>query len=1320
MPLTDYTHHSPITDPGAFTPLLDSLPADPPVLAEIVQGLLIHKLVAEHYQVHLSRVQRSEQMLRTVQQRLASLLEVDSAPLVEARPPVMRQVGVCRDFAVLHVALLRQKGIPARMRVGFAAYLDPQGVYRYDHWISEYWKADEERWILFDPQIDDLQREMLHLTCDPQDLRRDRDFFLAGSAWQRCREGLDKSLLFRFNGHWKGMPCIRGNLLHDFQALNHLELGVFDYWDDLSRKPDSALSVEEKNLLDQIAGLTVGADEHYAELRQLFDDLPRTQRIRSRLRLLGLLPQEDERESSLALDLKPSEAERLAALRTPKEPAPQAKVVPLAAYTPDELPDDHPANQPGNEAPTGIGDIVVRGARQHNLKNISLRIPRNRLVVITGVSGSGKSSLAFDTIYAEGQRRYVESLSSYARQFMGQMEKPQVDQISGLSPAVAIEQKTISRNPRSTVGTVTEILDYLRVLFARTGLPHCPQCGCAVQPQSAQQICNQLSALPDETRFELLAPVVRNRKGAFSSLLRQAVKDGYTRARLDGETLDLADGPPEIDPHKKHSIDLVIDRLVVPAADRDTNAEDRRDFFSRLFDSVETTLKAGQGVLKVALANGETMVLSEHNACPVCEISFAALEPHLFSFNSPLGMCEECNGLGIKLQVDAALIIEHPELSLMDGASRWYRDLRLKGENAWQTRNLISIAEHYGVDLNLPWNELPEAFRNVILYGSGGEKVHFEFEVENDQGTWRGESVRDVKGVIHHINRLFRQTKSEYTRRYYMSFMNQLACPHCQGERLNPEARLVTVDGQRLPELTSWSIEALYQWTANLEARLDEERRQIGGELIREINQRLGFIRNVGLHYLTLDRPAPSLSGGEGQRIRLASQIGSGLVGVLYILDEPSIGLHARDHRALLDTLMHLRDSGNTVLVVEHDETTMRTADWLIDLGPGPGILGGEVVAAGTPEEIILDPHSLTGRYLSGELSIGAKTANGGRRTPKGWLTVRGARLHNLKNIDTAFPLGVLTLVTGVSGSGKSSLISQTLYPALARSLHRAQSVPGPHDSIEGLEQVDKVINITQDPIGRNPRSNPGTYVGVLDDIRAVFASTPEAKALGFGAGRFSFNVKGGRCEECSGYGFKQVEMHFLADVWVRCKSCGGKRFNQQTLVITYKGKTIADVLDMDVQEALEFFGNYPDIRRILQTLHDVGLDYIKLGQSALTLSGGEAQRVKLAKELSRISTGRTIYILDEPTTGLHFADEQRLLDVLHRLVDAGNSVIVIEHNLDIIKTADWVLDLGPEGGEKGGYIVAQGAPEQIALSGSLTGQYLKPLLKEALLAPSQ
>ncbi len=987
-------------------------------------------------------------------------------------------------------------------------------------------------------------------------------------------------------------------------------------------------------------------------------------------------------------------------------------------------------------------NILIRGAQQHNLKHIDLTIPRYKMVVLTGVSGSGKSSLAFDTLYAEGQRRYVESLSSYARQFLGQMEKPKVDYIGGLSPAIAIEQKAVSKNPRSTVGTVTEVMDYLRVLYARVGAAHCPQCRRAVQPQSAQQIADQLVTLTPGTRVQLLAPVVRERKGAHVDLIEDARRDGYVRARIDGVPVDLS-SPVQLVKTKKHTIELIVDRLVVPNG-KQTDLAEETEFLMRLTDSVETTLRAGDGLLIADLGNEQELMLSEHNACPHCNISFPELSPQIFSFNSPLGMCPDCNGLGTKIEVDVDLVISDPNLSLMDGALRWYGELRKK-KNGWGHRQLSAIADHYGVDLETPWKDLPQKFRDALLYGSGDERIRFQHQSEWEEGSWSGESVRTIKGILFHINRLFRQTRSDYTRRWYASFMSRQSCPTCEGTRLRPEARAVTVGGKTLPAVGAMAIDEAFAWIKSLydgpngEPRpvrsgpdgpprsakdlvpsairhkpspLTREQLEIAGEILKEIRDRLQFMLNVGLHYLTLDRPAPSLSGGEGQRIRLASQIGCGLVGVLYILDEPSIGLHARDNRALLDTLLQLRDLGNTVLVVEHDAETMRTADWLIDMGPGAGVLGGEVVAAGPPETIAADPRSMTGRYLCGELNVVAPNGQKRREPTNGCVTLVRARLHNLKNIDVCFPLGVMTCVTGVSGSGKSSLVAETLHPALAHVLHNAQSRPGSYDHLEGLEHLDKVISITQDPIGRTPRTNPATYVKVFDKIRQVFASTPEAKTRGYKPGRFSFNVKGGRCEACKGHGQKKIEMHFLADVWVKCQECSGTRFNRETLAIRYKGKNIADMLAMDVQEALAFFANHPKIARILQTLHDVGLDYVKLGQSATTLSGGEAQRVKLAKELSRVATGRTLYILDEPTTGLHFADIQRLLDVLHRLVDAGNTVVVIEHNMDVIKTADWIVDLGPEGGDEGGHIIAEGSPEKVVeIAESYTGQFLRQVL---------
>ena len=973
--------------------------------------------------------------------------------------------------------------------------------------------------------------------------------------------------------------------------------------------------------------------------------------------------------------------------------------------------------------------LVIRGAQQHNLKDIDVTLPRHKLVVITGVSGSGKSSLAFDTLYAEGQRRYVESLSSYARQFLGQMEKPKVDFIGGLSPAIAIEQKAVSKNPRSTVGTVTEIYDYLRVLFSRVGIPHCPQCGREVHAQSAQQIVDQIAQLPPGTRFQVLAPVVRGRKGTHEDLLEQARADGYVRARIDGVPVELSERI-KLAKTKKHDVEIVVDRLRVPnpgsissEGARSEDAEfvelEATGWITRLTDSVETALRLAEGVLYVDVRGGEMLTFSEQNACPACGISFPELTPQMFSFNSPHGMCPDCNGLGTKVEFDPALFVD-PDKSVGEGAVRtWGEVNKKKSSGIFQAST--QILGQFGHDLDTPWREISEACQQAILYG--GVKV--TWHSESDRGSWQGEW--ETEGVINGTRRRYHQTKSEYMRRWYMSFMRQQPCPTCHGKRLRPEASATTVASKNIQEVTSLSIDEVRRWVEGLwpaessktESGLTPDQFLIAEEVLKEIRDRLQFMLNVGLHYLTLDRSAPTLSGGEGQRIRLASQVGCGLVGVLYILDEPSIGLHQRDNRRLLDTLEQLRDMGNTVLVVEHDAETMLTADWILDLGPGAGVLGGWVVAEGTPQQIMENGRSLTGRYLCGKVQVQAP--NGQRRPINGkWLSLVGARQNNLKNLEVRFPLGLFTCVTGVSGSGKSSLVSQTLHPALAQILHRAGDPPGDHDRVEGLEQVDKVINITQDPIGRTPRSNPATYVGVFDQIRKLFAEVPEAKARGYKPGRFSFNVKGGRCEACKGYGQKKIEMHFLADVWVRCDLCKGSRYNRETLQIRYKGKNIAETLDMDVNEALEHFANIPKIERQLRTLADVGLGYIKLGQSATTLSGGEAQRVKLAKELSRVSTGDTVYILDEPTTGLHFADIQKLLDVLHRLTDAGNTVIVIEHNLDVIKTADWIVDLGPEGGEGGGYIIAQGTPEEVAaVPGSYTGKFLARTLPAMDIRPA-
>lgn len=1319
-----YASHSLMTNPGELSRLFDGLPTGIPELARTVQGLLLHPFETELYSVDLTAIQRKEVNIRTVAEMLRRIVTMDPRPLTEARPPAERLIGNCRDHAVLLAAMLRHQGRAARVRVGFATYLNPK--MNADHWVTEVWNEEIRRWVLVDPQIDDLQRAKHLIDFNTLNLPEGK-FFTASLAWKLCREGKAKSRNFGHHQKMRGWPFMRGSLIQELAALNKIEVLATDLWWDLATKDDDRLSPEERDLLDRIAEMMIDADHNFDDILVAYEADDRfAGPVRSKLTTLNLDRETGSAASGAGADVEGDEP----ALSTPATRR-------TAAARPNLLPSDGSrlaglgkgklnGHSNGRTKLTGIASpsaytngngidpdtIVVRGAQQHNLKHVNVTIPRNKMVVLTGVSGSGKSSLAFDTLYAEGQRRYVESLSSYVRRYLDQMDKPKVDYIGGLSPAISIEQKSVSKNPRSTVGTVTEIVDYMRVLYSRAGTQHCPKCGRAVEPTSPALAADMLVQIKPGVRFQVIAPVVRGKKGDHALVLEQARKDGFTRACIDGEMVDLLGKLPKLAKTQLHTIDIIVDRLV--AAAEDANEQDRHDFEVRTFDSVETAMRFARGVLKIDMGGGEELLLNENTACPHCELTLPVMSAALFSFNAPAGMCPDCQGLGTTMKVDPDLIVEHPDLSLMDGCSRWYGNLRKKKN--WQYNNLRVIAEAMGADLETPWKDLPEDFKHTLLYGSD-QKFHFKWE--NQSGTWKGEGEREERGSIHHITRLFRQTQSEYTRRWYMSFMSQQPCPSCGGTRLCAEARHVTVGGKTFPEVSDLTIEEALKWVVSLSEgsmnqRMSEEHLEIVGEVLKELRSRLQFLLNVGLHYLSLSRPAPTLSGGEGQRIRLASQLGCGLVGVLYILDEPSIGLHSRDQRNLLNTLLRLRDMGNTVLVVEHDEETMKAADWLIDLGPGAGVNGGEIVSAGTPEQVCADPGSLTGRYLSGELQVTAPN-QGRRRTPHGWLTLTGARLFNLKNVTARFPLGTVTVVTGVSGSGKSSLVADTLFPALARNLMGAQTSPGPYDRLDGLEQLDKVINITQEPIGRTPRSNPATYVGVFDEIRQVFAQTPEARARGYNANRFSFNVKGGRCESCAGHGLKRIEMHFLPDVWVTCQDCKGARYNRHTLEITYKGKNIAQALDMDVQEALDFFGAFPKISRILQTLHDVGLDYVKLGQSATTLSGGEAQRVKLASELCRVSTGDTIYILDEPTTGLHFADVQRLLDVLHRLADAGNTVVIIEHNMDVIRTADWLIDLGPEGGEAGGYVIAEGTPEMVAEEPeSYTGQFLKPLLVTA------
>ena len=938
--------------------------------------------------------------------------------------------------------------------------------------------------------------------------------------------------------------------------------------------------------------------------------------------------------------------------------------------------------------------IRIRGANEHNLKNVDVDIPRDALVVFTGLSGSGKSSLAFDTIYAEGQRRYMESLSSYARQFLGQMEKPNVEKIEGLSPAISIDQKSTNRNPRSTVGTVTEIYDYFRLLYARIGIPHCPNCGKEIKKQSVDQMVDQIMALPEGTRLQLLAPVVRGRKGRHEKVLERAARSGYVRVRIDGNLYELAENI-QLDKNIKHNIEIVVDRLIVkPGIER------------RLTDSIENVLNLSEGLLFVDRVGSdeEMLTFSQSFSCPDCGVSIDEIEPRSFSFNNPFGACPECYGLGYKMEFDSDLMIPDRTLSINQGAITVLGWQSCQQPGSFANAILQALAKEYHFDLDTPFGEYPQKIQDILLHGTGGKEVLVYYEGQRGKGQY----PIAFEGLIRNVERRYRETGSDATKQEYETFMRITPCRLCKGQRLKKEALAVTVCGKNIYEITSMFIGELSQFLQNM--KLTEQQELIGSQILKEIRARVGFLIDVGLDYLSLSRATGTLSGGEAQRIRLATQIGSGLVGVCYILDEPSIGLHQRDNDKLLATLKNLRDLGNTLIVVEHDEDTMRAADYIVDVGPGAGSHGGQIVASGTVEEIMNTPESITGQYLSGAKKIPVPET---RRKPTGWLTVRSAEENNLKKIDVKFPLGVFTCVTGVSGSGKSSLVNEILYKHLARDLNRARCIPGKHAGIDGIEQLDKVIAIDQSPIGRTPRSNPATYTGVFDMIRDLFASTSDAKAKGYKKGRFSFNVKGGRCEACGGDGIIKIEMHFLPDGYVPCEVCGGKRYNRETLDVKYKGKSIYDVLDMTVEEALTFFENVPSIQRKIQTLYDVGLSYVKLGQPSTELSGGEAQRIKLAAELSRRSTGRTIYILDEPTTGLHFADVQKLIEILHRLAEGGNTVVVIEHNLDVIKTADYLIDIGPEGGMRGGTVIAKGTPEEVAKNpASYTGYYVKKMLK--------
>jgi len=1293
-PLEFYRQQSPITDPGEYAGYFDDLPGDFVELFGVLNGVMLHYRSAQSLKLPLTRAQRREQRLHTVRRRLAAFEKINPDSLTSPRPIKDQQIGWCSDFAIMLTSILRHQGYPARMRVGFENYFDEINMYG-DHWITEFWDPIQSRWRLIDADVGAavLDLEQFEKTVkykvrnglDFTDLRPGIDFLLVGPVWQQARAGQVKVDRYRANNVWTGWPLLRGNLLHDFQALNGLEMSLFDYLDELHQKPQAQLTAADYAVLDQVAETILRPEENFEAIRKLFEEMPRTKVIRSHLRMIGVLGDQPVQVTEQILDSDMQRLLRMGIIEGGAEsgldPSPvQERLAP--GVRPSQVPQEKQNGQAG---------IFVQGARKNNLKDIDVHIPRNKLVVVTGVSGSGKSSLAFDTIYAEGQRRYIESLSSMARQFTKQMEKPEVDKVVGLNPAIAIEQHTFSPSSLSTVGSITDIINYLRVLFARVGAMHCPQCGRDVTAHTPQEITKRLAALPQGTGFSLLAPVNRFGRLSLAQIFEDALKLGYQVVRVNGVLVDLGgkDAVPELS--GTFDAEILTAKLSVPV---ERDPETANAFFGLCLDKVQACSELGTGVI-VVLLEDEELRLNTDRVCPYCEIHLPKLEPRLLNHNTVFGMCHLCDGLGVQLEVDPEKIISNPEKSLMEDASQFhfYRNLR-KSTSTWWKGRIHSIADYFNADLELPWKELPEEFRRAILFGTEGKKIKIDFGTED--GSLAVQSERALDGAVHHINRLYRQTKSENSRRYYRQFMKQEPCPECQGECLKKEARFVTLGRKRFPEVTPNSIGDLYTWIRSLRPQLNERQLQIGGELLDEIEQRLRFICEVGLSYLSLERPAPTLSGGEAQRIRLAGQIGSELMGVLYVLDEPSIGLHSKDQAALLNLLKHLRDIGNTVLMVEHDRDAMLAADWLIDMGPGAGMLGGKVVAAGTPQEVMAVPGSITGRYLSGGLMIEVPD-QAHLRQANGWLKIRGAELHNLKQLDVEFPLEVFSAITGVSGSGKSSLVINTLAPALEVVLNHAKTVPGPYQGLEGVEQLDRVIHITQAPIGRNPRSNPGTYVKVLDEVRKLLAGTEMAQARKFSASHFSFNSKGGRCDACEGYGANKIKMVFMADVWAKCTVCDGKRFIPQVLEVQYRGRNIADIMEMDVHEAFNFFRDHSRIREILQTLLDVGLGYLKLGQNATSLSGGEAQRIKLAKELSRPQRGKTLYILDEPTTGLHFADIQKLLDILHTLVDAGNTVMVIEHNLDVIKTADWIIDLGPEGGDAGGYIVAQGTPGQVA-----------------------
>ncbi|WP_083611826.1 excinuclease ABC subunit UvrA [Paenibacillus sp. P32E] len=1269
-----YRQHGGITDPGEWSALYNDLPAQPNDLCLLIQGLAIDFQHADLYGVKLTNNRKEEVELRYAARLLGKLYELQSEPLNVRREPKDRLLLTSRDINVMLCSMLRHQGIPARVLCGFSAY---RTDFYPAHWLCEYWKEEEERWVLADASLDETLRSSLGLFFGPDDIPQEK-FYRSEEVWTKCRKNLLDDRLFGYKQD-TGLGFIRGNLIRNFVSLNKYEVSPWDNWWGFRARKD--MKKDDLDHLQKIADILSVGNDGFEAMRALFEtDVFLSSPVRTKL----------DQQQSTTEDLrgKAQDTSRI-----------------VVGSPPDSFRSfDSSKWDTGEEVV--IDQLVIEGAKHHNLKDVHLKIPKNRMVVFTGLSGSGKSSLVFDTIYAEAQRRFMVGMSPYVRKYMDKVERPKVDSIHGLSPAIAIEQKTLSNNPRSTVGTVTEISSYLRLLYSRIGFRECLKCGTAIHPQGPADIAAALyGSLSARDTFQLFAPVLVQYTGDISYTVQDLQKRGVTELRVNGRRqsageLDVSQAV------KSWNVELIGERFTVPDKSA-ASAVERETFIQRLTGSIQELLKAAKYTISAELQDAAYLFTTKM-ICPCCHSSFPELSSQHFSFNTPLGMCPECNGLGTKQDISPELLVDDPNLSILDGALKWFGNLREGKKTTWPTGPLDVVYAHYGLDIESPWKDLPEWFHRIIFYGSGQEKVKFQSTLGNK------ETAKPIKGLVPELSRLYYETESEASKKKYGTYMESAECPGCGGTRLCKEARAVRLRGKNISEVSSSSIAEMLEWIKGVYESLDADMLDIGEELIIEIYNRLSFMMNVGLHYLTLNRTAPTLSGGEGQRVRLASHLSSGMVGVLYVLDEPSIGLHPRDIRKLLHTLLKLRDQGNTVLVVEHEEEIMREADYLVDIGPKAGVLGGEVMAVGSPVEVMANPRSITGQYLNGSKSVQAPATSRKHKPIQDWLVLEGASHNNLRDVTARIPLGSFTCVTGVSGSGKSSLIGETLEPLLEKILNGSDTQPGPYRKISGLDQLDKVINVSQDPIGRTPRSNPATYTDLFNKIRKLFAQTEQAGEMGFSYDSFSFNSSAGQCEVCHGQGQVKIEMHFLADMWITCSECKGKRFKPDILKVTYDGKSIAEVLEMDVKEAAQFFSKHKEIKRILGTFQDVGLDYIKLGQSATTLSGGEAQRVKLAKELSQVKKGKMIYILDEPTTGLHFNDIQHLLNILHKLADEGHTVIVIEHDLDVIKTADWIVDLGPEGGKGGGRIIAQCPPAELMLEqDSYTGQALQAKLKK-------